>query len=66
MAVRTNVRLVLESVTLADVVSQRLPPQVQALVDAYEREQPDGAVPAARRDLPDLFVNQCVDDQCGH
>jgi Rrf2 family protein len=37
MAVRTNVRAVLESVTLADVASARLPAEVKGLARRYRR-----------------------------
>ena len=40
-AVRTNVRSVLEGVTLADVVAGSLPPDIHALATTY-RQEPDG------------------------
>ena len=38
-AVRTNVRYVLEGVTLADVVSGELPPEIRALVTTYRQDE---------------------------
>ena len=39
-AVRTNVRFVLEGVTLADVVSGKLPREIKKLADSYREEDP--------------------------
>ena len=39
-AVRTNVRSVLEGVTLADVVSGRLPPSIKKLAATYREDRP--------------------------
>lgn len=39
MAVRASVRAVLEHVTLADLVSARLPPLVQDLADEYQQSE---------------------------
>lgn len=39
MAVRTSLRSVLESVTLADLVAGRLPPTVTAMADEYRAEE---------------------------
>ena len=38
-AVRTNVRFVLEGVTLADVVAGELPPEIRALVTTYRQDE---------------------------
>jgi DNA-binding IscR family transcriptional regulator len=38
-AVRTNVRFVLEGVTLADIVAGELPPEIRALVTAYRHDE---------------------------
>ena len=38
MAVRSNVRAVLEGVTLADVVAGSLPPRIQELASSYRHE----------------------------
>jgi Rrf2 family protein len=38
MAVRTNVRYVLEGVTLADVVGNSLPPEIRALASTYRQD----------------------------
>lgn len=38
-AVRTNVRYVLEGVTLADVVGGELPPEIRALVTIYRQDE---------------------------
>ncbi len=46
-AVRTNVRFVLEGVTLADVVAGKLPPEIEALASSY-RAEPDRAPQTAR------------------
>lgn len=47
-AVRTNVRFVLEGVTLADVVAGKLPPEIETLASSY-RAEPDRA-PQTLRD----------------
>ncbi|HZQ49679.1 MAG TPA: Rrf2 family transcriptional regulator [Candidatus Dormibacteraeota bacterium] len=46
-AVRTNVRFVLEGVTLADVVAGKLPPEIESLASSY-RAEPDRAPQTAR------------------
>lgn len=47
-AVRTNVRLVLEGVTLADVVAGTLPPDIRALASTYREERGHQSAPASR------------------
>ena len=48
MAVRSNVRAVLEEVTLADVVAGALPPQIQELASSYRHEDLPAATEASR------------------
>jgi Rrf2 family protein len=47
-AVRTNVRFVLEGVTLADVVAGELPPEIRALVTTYRQDEEPAAARATR------------------
>jgi Rrf2 family protein len=56
MAVRTNVRAILESVTLRDVASGRLPAGIEALAKTYREVQrpPEQAADPATRDLEDI------------
>ena len=49
-AVRTNVRFVLEGVTVADVVAGTLPPEIEALASSY-REESDRPAARATRDI---------------
>jgi Rrf2 family protein len=49
-AVRTNVRFVLEGVTVADVVAGSLPPEVKALASSY-REESERPAGRATRDI---------------
>ena len=47
-AVRTNVRSVLEGVTLADIVAGELPPDIRALVTTYRQDEVPVPSPASR------------------
>jgi Rrf2 family protein len=47
-AVRTNVRFVLEGVTLADIVAGELPPEIRALVTTYRQDEAPVPSKAAR------------------
>jgi Rrf2 family protein len=47
-AVRTNVRFVLEGVTLADIVAGKLPPEIGALVVAYRQDEVPAPAEAIR------------------
>jgi Rrf2 family protein len=46
-AVRTNVRYVLEGVTLADVVGDSLPPEIRALANTYRQDDAAALAQAA-------------------
>jgi len=58
MAVRTNVRAVLESVTLGDIASGRLPAEVRELARSYRHapEPPGSALPSERGVRPSSRV----------
>jgi len=47
-AVRTNVRYVLEGVTLADVIGNSLPPEIRALANTYRQDDSHHLAEAAR------------------
>lgn len=49
-AVRTNVRFVLEGVTVADVVAGQLPPEIAALASTYREEAAERQLTRTTRD----------------